>query len=139
MIKKLKKCFFKKCQFLHFFSVKLSCDNFHQFSPSFKMVAVEKAKLKCAIELFYKNNTSKDKKNQTYHHFKRYKHNGSPIFSKRSLYRLIENLDKRGTLDRQAGSGRPLALSHGDQVKLKKLVNQKKFYLPPFVSITFLG
>ena len=47
------------------------------------MVISEKAKLKCAIELFFnKNNDSKDQKNQTYHYFKGYKHNGKPFFPK---------------------------------------------------------
>ena len=89
---------------------------FSPFSPSVKMVAVEKAKLKSAIELYYTNNQSKDKKNQTYHHFKDYKHNGTPIYNKQSLYRLMRTLDERSNLDRQAGSGRPKVLSHRDQM-----------------------
>ena len=96
--------------------------SFHHLS---KMVGVEKSNLKGTIELFYLNNESKDKKRETYNHFKNYKLNGRPIFSKSGLYKLMKTLDERGSLERQNGSGRPLAMSHGDQLKLKKSVNHK--------------
>ena len=59
----LKIDFSKNVKFCNFFSVKLSCHKFRQFSSSVKMADVEKAKLKAAIELYYTNNKSKDKKN----------------------------------------------------------------------------
>ena len=96
---------------------------FCHLSSIFKMTASEKAKLKAAIELFYLNNTSENKKNETYHHFKKYKVNGRPIYTKGSLYELMKKLDERGSLDRSIGSGRPRAFNHGDQMKLKKAVN----------------
>ena len=91
----LKIDFSKNVKFCNFFSVKLSCHKFRQFSSSVKMADVEKAKLKAAIELYYTNNKSKDKKNDTYHHFKGYKHNGTPIYNKQSLYRLMRTLDDK--------------------------------------------
>ena len=43
------------------------------------MSAIDKAKFKASIELFYKNNKSKIK---TYNEFKNFKSNGCPIFGK---------------------------------------------------------
>ena len=52
------------------------------------MSAIDKAKFKASIELFYKNNKSKIK---TYNEFKNFKSNGCPIFSKREgLIRRIK-------------------------------------------------
>ena len=90
-----------------------------------KMANPEKVKLKHSIELFYLNNKSKDRKNETYHHFKNFKHNGHPIYTKSSLYELMKKLDLRGTLDRKSGSGRPQKLNESDKKKLKKIVNHK--------------
>ena len=82
------------------------------------MVNVEKAKLRGVIELFYLNKQSKDKKKQTYHHFKCYKHNGDPIYSKPQLYALMQKLDETGSLKRKIESERPIAMRSGDQKKL---------------------
>ncbi len=63
------------------FSREIVMSSFSSFSSFVKMVAVEKAKLKCAIELYYHNNQSKDKKNQTYHHFKTINTMAAPIIT----------------------------------------------------------
>ena len=89
------------------------------------MSSSEKIKLRHSIELFYTQNTSEHKKYQTYQQFKDYKSNGRPIYTKRSLYRLMKTLDERGNLDRKTGSGRPMVLNSGDQAQLKRDVNNK--------------
>ena len=49
-------------------------------------------KLLChwSLHFFYKNNDSKDQKNQTYHHFKGYKHNGKPFFPKPIFQQFVK-------------------------------------------------
>ena len=89
------------------------------------MASLEKSKLKCAIEVFYLKNTSKDRKSITYHEFKDSKINGSPLFTKQGLYKFLKRIDERGSDVRKSGSGQPLVLSSGDQAKLKKTVNHK--------------
>ena len=46
------------------------------------MTAAEKAKMRAFLELFYGQNTSINKKNETYHQFKGCKVNGRPIYTK---------------------------------------------------------
>ena len=46
------------------------------------MATAEKAIMRAFLELFYGQNTSKNKKNETYHQFKGYKVNGRPIYTK---------------------------------------------------------
>ena len=68
------------------------------FGQFVKMSAIDKAKFKASIELFYKNNKSKIK---TYNEFKNFKSNGCPIFSKRGIYNLMKKIDDRGTCERK--------------------------------------
>ena len=97
------------------------------------MAAVEKAKIKAALELFYGQNTSKNKKNETYHQFKGYKVNGRPIYTKPTLYRLMKKLDETVSLDRKKGSGRPPALNSDEVKNLKKT---QKYKLLDIIRLT---
>ena len=89
------------------------------------MASTEKARIKSAIQVFYLNCTSKDKKNVTYHQFKDIKINGRPVYGKSGLYKMLETLDSRGSLDRKKGSGRPLILNPTQVKKLKQCVDHK--------------
>ena len=114
----------QKLHFLQFFCQNVIWQFFWHLSSIFKMAAFEKAKHRGVIELFYIKNTS-EKKDQTYHHFKKYKFNGRPIYTKRSLYELMKKLHERGSLNRSIGSGRTRVFSNRDGMKLKKVVNHK--------------
>ena len=62
-------------QFFHFFrKIKVQL--------IINMTAAEKAKMRAFLELFYGQNTSINKKNETYHQFKGCKVNGRPIYTK---------------------------------------------------------
>ena len=89
------------------------------------MASTEKARIKSAIQVFYLNCNSKDKKNVTYHQFKDIKINGRPVYSKRGLYKMLETLDSCGSLDRKKGSGRLLILNPTQVRKLKQCVECK--------------
>ena len=53
------------------------------------MAATEKVKICNAIEVLYLQNTSEDKKCQTYPHFNDFKVNGRPIYTKGTIYQLM--------------------------------------------------
>ena len=53
------------------------------------MAATEKVKIHNAIEVFYLQNTSEDKKCQTYPHFNDFKVNDRPIYTKGTIYQLM--------------------------------------------------
>ena len=61
----------------------------NSWNQNAKMAATKKVKICNAIEVFYLQNTSEDKKCQTYPHFNDFKVNGRPIYTKGTIYQLM--------------------------------------------------
>ena len=86
------------------------------------MAPLTKKELRITIANFYKLHHSKGKF-FTYFNFK--KPIKDKIITKKTVYNILERLDKRGTVERKSGSGRPPKLTQNELKRLKTLVNNK--------------
>ena len=82
------------------------------------MYSSKRKTLKNSIIEFYKLHHDKGK----WYTYKAWKKSD---MSKSGIYDLLNKFDTQGNIDRNPGSGRPSKFGSGDNLKLKRLVNNK--------------